>query len=393
MTRINKRRLSAGFSLIELLVSMAIGLILTLAITSVMTNSETVKRSTTRMNDVNQTGAYVAYELDRTIRSAGSGFMQSWSGVNGGSLGCLLNASQNGSVLLPHLTAFPAPFDGVSANVRLMPVLITRGTDSDVLTVMSGSSGFAEVGRRVLPASVTADSVRLLNTLGWRTNDLLLLVQNGATGCMVQQVRNTFITGADQELPFGGAYFNATGTNVSLSAMGSGTDDPFAIALGNIDNMPLFQLIGVNAADHTLVSHDLLAPRAGDAAVPIAEGVVALRAVYGLDSNGDGVLDAWADPTGNFSAAALSDGSATAQTRLRQIVAVRVGLFLRTNLIEQVKNDSAGNPIPIPQPPMSLFDGVAGVTPMTRTLAGDELQTRHRQIEFTTPLRNTLLLP
>ena len=154
---------NSGFSLVELMVSMVIGLILTLAITSVMTSGESNKRSTTTLNDANQTATHISFVLDRSLRSAGSGFVQSWSAAaGGGALGCLVNASRDGSAILPRPRAVAAPFASVPLNLRLAPVVIQRETDSDVLTVMSGSAGFAEVGRRVLPASVTTNSVRLL---------------------------------------------------------------------------------------------------------------------------------------------------------------------------------------------------------------------------------------
>ena len=70
------RRRARGFSLVELMVSMVIGLVLTMAITVVLVRSESSKRSTTSVNDINQTAAYVTYVMDRHLRSAGSGFAQ-----------------------------------------------------------------------------------------------------------------------------------------------------------------------------------------------------------------------------------------------------------------------------------------------------------------------------
>ena len=62
-----------GFSLIELMVSMAIALVVTLAVFGVLVASEDRKRTSTALNDANQTGAYAAHLIDRSIRSAGSG--------------------------------------------------------------------------------------------------------------------------------------------------------------------------------------------------------------------------------------------------------------------------------------------------------------------------------
>jgi type IV pilus assembly protein PilW len=384
----SRRSFSAGFSLVELMVSMVIGLILTLAITSVMTSGESTKRSATTLNDTNQTATHISFVLDRTLRSAGSGFVQSWSAAaGGGALGCLLNASRDGSAILPRPSAIAAPFASVPLNIRLAPVVIERGTDSDVLTVMSGSAGFAEVGRRVLPASVTTNSVRLINTLGWREDDLVLFSEDG-TGCMLQQVR-ALVAGADQELPLGGRFFQAAGTTVNLSAFGS--SNTFAIALGSINdavparhNPPQFQLFGVDTTTRRLVSYDLLLSGVNDAPAPIADGVTEMRALYGIDVNGDGILDSWQSPTGTFSSGSLLDGTPGAQSRLRQIVAVRVGLILQTSLIE--KELVAPETLPL------FGDLVDASLHMQRTLSADEQHIRHRTIEFTVPLRNMLLL-
>jgi prepilin-type N-terminal cleavage/methylation domain-containing protein len=62
-----------GLSILELMVALAIGLIIVLATTGVMMRSEAGKRTTTSTNDMNQVATYLAYTLDRSVRSAGSG--------------------------------------------------------------------------------------------------------------------------------------------------------------------------------------------------------------------------------------------------------------------------------------------------------------------------------
>ena len=96
----------SGFSLIELMVAMVIGLVVTLAISSVLIRSEGSKRSSTSVNDLNQTGAYAAFVLDRAVRSAGSGFSQRWGEV----YGCQLDVSQGAGPtrVLPMPAAIPA---------------------------------------------------------------------------------------------------------------------------------------------------------------------------------------------------------------------------------------------------------------------------------------------
>ena len=377
--RRNRRADNAGFSLVELLVAIVIGLVLTLAITSVMTRSEGTKRTINSTNDANQNGAYISYVLDRALRSAGSGYAQRWREV----FGCRINASLDNAALLPRTAALPAPFAGMPQAFRLAPVVVTRGADSDVLAVMTGSGGFGENSLRVLPSSVSASELRLPNTLGISGNDLVLLAEDGV-GCMLQQVSNGFVGAADQQLPLSGRFYSATGTDVNLTAFGV-AGDAYAISLGNaVANAPQFQLIGVGD-NNTLVSYDILRMTEPDEAIPVAEGVVQLRALYGVDNDNDGRQDAWVDPgAAPWDSASLLDGSVVARDNLRRIVAVRVGLIIRTSLVERTNVSPAS---------ITLFSDLGAALEQTRVLSADEQRIRHRAVEVTVPLRNILLLP
>jgi type IV pilus assembly protein PilW len=142
------------------------------------------------------------------------------------------------------------------------------------------------------------------------------------------------------------------------------------------------QLIGVGA-DATLFGYDMLRLDGTDAARPLADGVADLRALYGIDSNNDGQIDAWVAPTdANFTAAALTAGTLLAQQRVMSIMAVRIGLVLRSDRIE--REDVAPASI-------TLFtDLPAGVQHTHNIAAGDRRQ-RFRGVEFTVPLRNVML--
>jgi type IV pilus assembly protein PilW len=110
--------------------------------------------------------------------------------------------------------------------------------------------------------------------------------------------------------------------------------------------------------------------------------VVELRAVYGIDENDDGVRDGWASPSAaGWTSASLLNGSATATNLLRSIVAVRIGLILRT---------SAPDKEVVSPTELKLFSDLGGALEQTRTLTADERLFRHRTVELTVPLRNVL---
>lgn len=390
-----------GFSLIELLVSMAIALVVTLAITTVMIQGEGSRRSTASVSEVNQTGAYVAYAIDRQLRSAGSGFAQRW----GDGFGCAISASKSGTAILPRGTDFPAPFAAAPHTQRLAPVLIQAdGADSgsdvrgDLVTVMAGTAGVSESPPLVQTSSVTgsasAGSLALPNTLGFANGDLVLLADSTvADGCLLEQVSDggalppprVALTSSPGLLPLAGTYYTQNGTGISLSSFGNST---YAIHLGNVPtNPPQFLLYGVGD-NRTLFSYDMLATGGTDAPVPIADGVVEMRALYGLDTTNppDGTLDTWVLPdAAGYDAATLSNGSAASRTKLRQIVAIRLGFILRTSLKE--KDAVATNTT------LTLFGDLDASLHRTRALAGDDLNYRFRTVEVTVPLRNVLLAP
>jgi type IV pilus assembly protein PilW len=397
------RRSVRGFSLIELMVGITIALIVTLAIFNVLTLSENRKRSTTAVNDINQSGAYSAYVLDRAIRSAGSGFSNQYLTLllRADLEGCPLRVTKDNAAVAPRTAAYPAPFGGMTLAPVLAPVIIdpdTTGAASDVITVMSGSQGKSEVGGRVIGPSVNGVSV--VNTFGFRAGDLVLFGHNANEGpCLVSQVAAGFtpqvpptIDPASQNLALAaagtGTYGNAAGTSTLASTL--------ALSIGNAtDNPPQFKMFGVDA-NQTLVAYDLLDIDGTAASQPVANDVLRMHAVYGVDTNDDNQIDAWVQPSGVWAPNVLRNGTVTSSANLRRIIAVHVALIMRTPVLEKsaVQASTA----------FTLFTGLlpsgayAGPLPATESAprlidfaGGDTQRYRYRLIETTVPVRNNLL--
>ncbi|MGJ7614690.1 MULTISPECIES: PilW family protein [unclassified Variovorax] len=393
-----RRRRQHGLTLIELMVAIVIGLVVTLAATQLLIFSESSKRTTTATNDMGQTGAYAAYVLDRAVRSAGSGFTQSWSLA--GAFGCLLNATLPGTPNLPRGTAFPAPFATAflggasgSATLRVAPVLIGKSQSdggSDVLVVMGGTAAAGDVPRLILSSGKSSNILRLDSTTGLAEGDLGLVSANGTTDCLMQQVHasTAFADSAGNDaLPLGGTYYTASGSTTGLATLAaSGT--AYFTPLGNVDaggTNTQFQLFGVGS-NNTLYGYDLLMRNGTDASQAIADGVAEMHALYGLDTNADGVLDTWVDPgaTG-YDIATMMATPATA----RQVVAVRIALVLRSANPEK---ENANGELPSPAS-LTLFGDLAASLQQKIGFSASEQHFRHRVVETTVPLRNVLLLP
>lgn len=385
-----------GVTLIELMVAIIIGLVVTLAATQLLIFSESSKRTTTATNDMGQTGAYAAYVLDRAVRAAGSGFTQSWSLA--GAFGCRLNASLPATPNLPRSSAFPAPFANSflggasgSAELRVAPVLIAKSQSdagSDVLVTMGGTAASGDVPRPILSAGPSQDILRLDSTVGLAEGDLGLVSASGTTDCLLEQVHagTAFAdTTGNDALPLGGTYYTASGTTTSLATLAA-SGAAYFTPLGNTGaGNTQFQMFGVGS-NHTLYSYDLLMGNGTDASQAIADGVAEMHALYGLDTNADGVLDTWVDPgAAGYDIATMMATPATA----RQVVAVRVALVLRSAIYEK---ENANGELPSPAS-LTLFGDLAEPLRQTVNFGTEERHFRHRVVDTTIPLRNVLLLP
>lgn len=371
-----------GLTLVEMLVAIAIGLIVTLAVTAVLTVGERQRRSTTSTNDMGQSGAFAVYQLDRAIRNAGSGLIQS---INQGLLGCKLNVT----TILPRNSAFPAPFKnsfltGATANLRIAPLLIAKSQSdagSDVLVVMRANGSSGGVPRRVADAG-TETLLITENSVGMAANDLLLLSQNGTTDCLMEQVSS--ISG--NQITLGGDFYTA-GTTVGVGSL-TASPDSYATLLGNRNGGGVqFQLFGVGA-NATLFSYDLLQMSGGDTTQAIADGVTELHALYGLDINGDGKLDNWVDPgAAGYTIQAVMESPA----KMREIVAVHIALVMRSS----TQDGTADTPV-APET-LGFFANKANAAgeSLARSITLDDTARlyRHRVVETTVPLHNMQLLP
>lgn len=384
-------RRTGGFTIIEAMVGLVVGLAIAIAAASVLKVTGSTQRSTHSTADASQAGAYVLQLLDRWVRSAGTGFSPSAPYA----YGCRLLASKAGTQILPRPSALPAPFASVdtggSGLFRLAPVVIgnnqttpnVSGSGSDVLIVMGGAAGQAEAP---MPFSALSQSsaLQVASTVGLSASDLLLVADqqpasSGPSDCLIEQVSSTFSATSLSTIDLAGSYYAATIGSVALTGVSSlGA----VMGLGNVaaGNPPNFLVFGVG--DHnTLYSYDLL-QTSSTPLQPLADGVFELHGLYAVDSDADGLADSWVAPTGTYALSAMLDGSSAAAAKLRSVKAIRVGLILRT-----ARNDATDTPASL-----TLFGDLGASLTYTRSLSSAERKYRYRTMEITIPLRNNLLV-
>jgi len=393
-------------TMIELLVAMAIGVTVTLAVSTLLVASENQKRITTSTNDADQTVVFTFSEIDRALRAAGSGFVQSNYSGSQGMLGCRLNMASGGVQYMPRTTAYPAPFStnflgggAPPTALRLAPVLIganqSDNSASDVLVVMAGSGSAGGVTRAVYGAGTNTNAniqVILENTVGFNQYDVVLVSQNGVTDCLIEEVNAVQPTSLTMNTNL--SYYTP-GTTTTLNSLASSTASVIT-PLGNESpgsspNNVQFQMFGVGT-DNTLYSYDfmqnahLVLGAPGDVAQPIADQVIQMNALYGVALPATpAVFDHWVSPSDAGYDIISVMNSATTQA---SIVAVRVAIVVRGEYFDK----NAVSPTSL-----TIFSGLVNAAgnqlQKTVTLPGPNAQHyRYRVYEFTVPLRDMIVL-
>jgi type IV pilus assembly protein PilW len=179
-----------GFTLIELMIGLVIGLIATLVIVQVFSSFEGKKRVTTGAADAQTNGSIGLYNIQRDVQSAGYGIPIldgdpfTAGGVNNSALLCTGIAGAGLQV--------PSETGGL---VEIFPIKIDNGTGSngsDAITVRRGSTEFGGLATSL--TNVAGTSINVTSNLGCVNNSILLYI-DGPTSCVATRV--TALVGTD----------------------------------------------------------------------------------------------------------------------------------------------------------------------------------------------------
>ncbi|AIF47401.1 PilW family protein [Dyella japonica] len=384
----SERQCARGFTLVELLVGVVVSIICVLAMMAAFAAFEGPKRTATSGGDAQQNGSYSLFEMERQIRTAGSGFTQ---GYAYGLWGCTIAAYAGGNEVIPAARALPAPFNGwpqsspaTPVNLIVMPVLISAGgTDangnaaSDTLAVVSGNPA-GTVFKGAVQATSTSSTLVLDNALGIASGDYLIGATTGGNCIMGKASTVTLST-----------------NQMSLSANdGPSTGMTAATYVFDIGQQPVFSLYGVDTTTSSLVTYDMLR---GDGLTtqPINEGIVAIKALYGVDDGtttasipgsgvaGDGIIDEWVKPSGTtWSISAIMASQTVAAQAYKQIKAIRLVVVSRSQLPEHSTDYTGGSTT------LTLFKDLPAADQYT---ISTQTQYRYKIYDTTIPIRNSLI--
>lgn len=290
-----------GISLIELMVGVVIGLVAVLVIYQTFAVAEGVKRQTISAGDAQKTGMIATYLLGAEISSAGSGIT-----LNQDDLATCTDTKD------------------VTTTMRPFAVLVTPGADAATpdTIVVNYSTAISVVTPSIFMAKTDAGGTQLTvqSPTGFKTGDMVASI-TGSGDCERYVVSG--VTGPD-----------ANG-NVVLD-LDNSAKAPIKQA-PTFDILPSMRLINLGPATSTqrvqydvvsgvLRSTDLVTD--GAVAQPLASSIMNLKVLYGVDNDGNGTVDEWTPPSGDY---APDKVMAFTGNELRRIKAVRLGMIVRSD--------------------------------------------------------------
>ena len=395
-------RLSRGFTLVELMVGVLIGLIGTVVIFQVFAVSEGQKRTTTGGSDAQQNGVFGLFQIERDIRMAGYGL--NYMAL----LGCPIHGWYEPG--------------GQPISFKLVPVEIINGAAGapDRIRLAFGSSDLFMAPAKLTQSMPNSSAVyKVDNRFGFAPGDLVIAAEAGKDCTLAQATDIPGTPGnSDNVVHNSGNYKNGDGVNVPAdynrpgglpapNDIAYGVWNPATNTGGRLYNLGAAPTIVTYAIDKgQLVAINELMPGGANATFQLADGVVQLQAQYGYDGNQDGSIasnavsrvdvdiasatDQWAD---NMPVAATG-------TNWSRVITVRLVVTARSITPERrdpgtgLCNATANDPRWISPDPNATPD--PGIVLDVRTAFADPTEWqcyRYRTFEVMVPIRNMMWFP
>jgi len=301
---------TTGFTLVEIMVGMVIGMLGIIIMMQVFSQAEGTKRATTSGGDTTSTGAIAIYGLQRDIRAAGYGASDAKI------LGCDLQLRA-----------------GVTMNV-LAPVTINHGSipagdaNTDTLLVVYGNVNGSPQGDGISSQGATARYTMQTPTAFAASDRVIAIAKVRPAPCsLILDSVASIGTPSAQDVnvttgvaSISGGYVFNMGQSPKVIA--------YAVRGGNLTMCKWVDIDLSSAPPHTDNGKDCTsAGLVSDATVwvPIANNVVSMRAQYAKDSNApmDGLID-------TFDQTALASACAVAKVQ-----AIRLALVVRAANLER----------------------------------------------------------
>ena len=330
--------------MIDVLAGLALALLCLVIMYQAFVALDTARRNATAAADAESAGAFAVHALAVAVGNAGAGV----------------------AMTAPWLDTCPATTDAATT-LRPIPVVVTDGgapDRPDSIVVRQSRAPFATPAA-LANATPAGAHVRVESVGGFTAGDRIVAISRTGT-CVAADI-------ADVEAAAGGV------TELTTSPIA--VDLPPSTVVVNLGRAGEAAVMRYDIATGNLRSTDV---GNGDAPAPIAANVVNAKFQYGIDVDGDGVLDTWTPATGTWSAANIL---AAPRATLARIGAVRLGLVVRTDERERTRlNPERWVLFDCELPDKSACPGRLEGTLATTSAGGY----RHRTFESVVALRNAL---
>ncbi len=334
-----------GFSLVEIMIAVVVGMIGILVIMQVFLVAEGQKRTTTGGADAQENALMAMFTLERDLRATGLGLV---------GLGCTTINAYNANMSPTTYTFNPWPVTVVRDN---------PAAGSDKITTLYSNSAFGNISTTLTTTAPTSSAqINVANGAGFVQNNLFI-VSSAALPCTILQAsQDGQKTGSDWNLQHnpGGAYvYNPPGGQNIFPAGGY----PVGARLTNLGSMVNREYY---VANNNLMMRDVNLPNSASNPIALVSGVISIRAQYGRDTNADGYVDTYDN---------------TAPATATDVLAVRLAVVARSGQLETIAVSPAT---------LVLWSG--GTTTNGGAIALDSTaQTyRYKTYQTTVPLRNVL---
>ena len=350
-----------GLSLVELLVTTLISLIAVTAIFQVFADFEGVKRTTMAGGEAQNNAALALMQVERDVRQAGYGF-------NTAKLGCKILAwdeQDNG---------------GTSFEITMVPILIKAGAGengSDDVVVLYGDGGLTPTPSSMIQGMPSPSSdYKVNNRYPFREGDLVVAVEDGKD-CTLSQISNLpNNSGQNSNVVHGSGTYTDPWTHVQIPTR---YNKPGGLGIAYDEGAQLYNL-GAAPKSYTYFIEEsqlklqdgLRKSGLGMTQEGMYPDIVYMRAMYGKDTNNDGVVDTYdnIDPV-------TSDG-------WTHILSVRLGLVARSKVFEKKVVSPAT---------INVWDASTDaptVDAVSLNLTTEQQHYRYKVFQVTVPIRNLI---
>lgn len=320
--------------MIEILIAMAVSLIGFLIMFQLLSDSEARKRTTASGSDAQINGSISLYHLERDIQQAGYGFGNAASGM----MGCSIAFSD---------TARPIATNNYTFTMAPVVIVPGNGAVPDELLILYGNSATVPDSEAY---SNTTSTTKQIDTSGSRTGirrgDLVLVAGSSQCG-LVEITDDTTANNAVSHT--GGQYTAADGSTQSARYSTAGfTGD----SSGMLYSLGQRLFVAGNSSAHLnhwvirgqgqgnrpvlAVSDELnyidqltqtafpstSTPDGINDWIEVGDGIINLKAEYGIDTNGDYIVDTW-------------QSAAPAAADWNKIIAIHVAVLARSPQYEK----------------------------------------------------------